>query len=59
MPAYRRLAITYSTRDRFLGEWLLRPQMQLPIAAEIHTRLARHSFELIPFNDGVNSDYGL
>jgi hypothetical protein len=32
MPAYRRLAITYGTRDRFLGEWLLRPQMPLPIA---------------------------
>jgi hypothetical protein len=41
MPAYRRLAITYGTRARFLRRWLLRPQIPLPVAAEIHARLAR------------------
>ena len=34
MPAYRRLAITYGTPDRFLRGWLLRPEMPLPVAAE-------------------------
>lgn len=41
MPAYRRLAITYGTRARFLRGWLLGPQMPLPVGAEIHARLAR------------------
>jgi hypothetical protein len=41
MPAYRRLAIAYGTRDRFLSGWLLWPKMPLPVATEIHARLAR------------------
>src|SRR5580658_2104294 len=41
MAAYRRLAITYCPRARFLRGWLLRPQMPLPVAPEIHARLAR------------------